>query len=253
MKNMKLLERKLNLRSRFTVILAKPENPENIGMVARHMKNTGFRQLRIVGVSRLGQKAFKTAVHAQEILNSVKTFGNLEEATADLGLVFAATAKRRKNFSLMSLDEAVERMLRFAGSTKIGLLFGNERTGLLSEELKSSNFRFIIPQAIRQPSYNLASAVLLTLFHIFVGASHFLPKREGERPLSLAEQKECIEMILLKLKKTRFVHETNEEHIGEMVYDIFGRLGMTDKDRRFLLALFSKGTKRNEEMKGDGK
>jgi tRNA/rRNA methyltransferase len=241
---MKLLERKFNLKSKFIVILAKPENPENIGMVARHMKNTGFRHLRLVGVSDLGQNAFKTAVHAQEILNSAEIFSTLEEATKDLELVFAATAKRRKNFSLMSLDEAMERMLSFPDSTQIGLLFGNERTGLFSEDLKSSNFRFVIPQAARQPSYNLASAVLLTLFHIFNRASHIPPKAEQDSPLSLQEQGRCIEMILFKLKERGFVHKTNEGHITEMVYDIFGRLGMTDKDRRLLLAIFSKGTKK---------
>lgn len=250
MGNMKLSESRFDLKSKFSVILARPENPENIGMVARHMKNTGFRQLRMVGVSSITQNAFKTAVHSREILNSAKIFDKLEEATADLELVFAATAKRRKNFTFISLEEAVDRMLQFPASTKIGLLFGNERTGLLSEELKSSNFRFIIPQATRQPSYNLASAVLLTLFHLFIGTSHIPSRPEQQRPLPRAEQKECIEMILLKLKEREFVHDTNEGHVTEMFYDIFGRLGMTGKDRRLLLALFSKGTERKEQIKG---
>jgi TrmH family RNA methyltransferase len=238
---MRFSSRHLGLQSKFTVILSKPEHPENIGMVARHMKNTGFLQLRIVGVSSRAPEAVKTAVHSREILSSAKIFENLERATADLGIVFAATSKKRKNFSMMSLEEAVERMFCFPESTRIGLLFGNERTGLLSEDLRSSNFRFFIPQASRQPSYNLASAVLITLFHIYVRASKIQSIPERDSPLSLKEQKDCIEMILHKLKETGFVHQTNEEHISEMVFDLFGRLHMTDKDRRLLLAIFSKG------------
>lgn len=241
MGNMRLSGKKLDLKSKFTVILANPEHPENIGMVARHMKNTGFRQLRMIGVPHPGHKAFVTAVHAQEILNSAKIFDNLEEATADLEIVVAATSKRRKNFFLIPLEEAVERMFRFPDSTKIGLLFGNERTGLRSEELKGSNFRYIIPQAVRQPSYNLASAVLLTLFSIFVRTQPIPKEIELDSPLSLKEQQECIEMILRRLEERGFIHRTNKEHITAMVHDIFGRLGMTDKDRRLLLALFSKG------------
>ena len=241
MGNMKVSERRLDLKSKFTVILARPENPENIGMVARHMKNTGFRRLRIVGASPLDQKAFKTAVHSREILNSVEIFDKLEDAASDLEVVFAATSKKRKNFFTLSLEEALERMLHFPVSTKIGLLFGNERTGLLSEELENSNFRFMIPQAVRQPSYNLASAVLLTLFHIFVRTSHIPTMPEQQRPLPKAEQKECIGMILLKLKERGFIHQTNKKHVAEMIHDILGRIGMTEKDRRLLLALFSKG------------
>jgi TrmH family RNA methyltransferase len=239
--------KKLYPGSKFTVILARPEREENVGMAARHMKNTGFRQLRMVGVSRPGRRAFVTAVHAEEILNSAEIFPNLDEATADLEIVFAATSKKRKNFSFMSLDEAVEKMLCYPDSARIGLLFGNERTGLLSEELKSSNFRFTIPQATRQPPYNLASAVLLTLFHIFIKMPPILAGPHQNCPLSLKEQKECIEMIVLKLKEKGFIHKTNEQHITEMAYDIFGRLGMTDKDRRLLLALFSKGANQRKE------
>ncbi len=241
MGKMELSERKIDFKSRFVVILARPEHPENIGMAARHMKNTGFRQLRITGIPVLSPQAFVTAVHAREILNSAEIFPKLEEATADLKMVFAATSKKRKNFSMISLEEAVERMLQFPDSIKIGLLFGNERTGLVSDELKSSNFRFKIPQATRQPSYNLASAVLLTLFHIFIKIPRFSAGPKMDSPLSLKEQKECIETILLRLKEREFIHKTNEKHITELIYDIFGRLGLTDRDSRLLLAIFSKG------------
>jgi tRNA/rRNA methyltransferase len=164
----------------------------------------------------------------------------VSEATADLDIIFASTSKERKNFPSVSLKEAVEEMFQFAASAKVGLLFGNERTGLTSEELRSSNFRFMIPQAARQPSYNLASAVLLTLFHIFAYDNSKEVDTAKEKPLSRIEQEEFIRLILRKLEQKNFIHSTNKRHMTEMIYDLFGRFVMTSKDRKLLLALFSK-------------
>jgi len=233
----------LDLKSRFTVVLVRPEHPENVGLVARNMKNTGFSHLRLVMMDGLDKRIYKTAIHSQDILRSAQIFNRLEEATADLGVVFAATAKRRKNFTVLSLQDAMERMYHYPESTRIGLLFGCERTGLTSEELKHSNIRFVLPQATKQPSYNLASAVLLTLYAI---STHAPLKRltiEQEQPLPRKKQEECIEIILNKLEDRGFIHKTNKQHVTEMIYDVFGRIAMTERDRRFLLALFSKGMK----------
>ena len=224
------------------VVLANPENPENIGLVARSMKNTGFRGLRLVGVSGLDEKSFVTAVHSREILDAAQLFSSLDQAVADCQVVFASTAKARKNFPLLSLEEAVEKMSSFLPEAKIGLLFGNERTGLTSEELRHSNFRFLIPQATAQPSYNLASAVLLTLFRLFLAENPIREISSGEKPLSRHDQEECIRRILFILKEKGFIHPGNKKHVQEMIFDLFGRLILTEKDRSLLLAIFSKGT-----------
>jgi tRNA/rRNA methyltransferase len=235
-------EIRLELHDRFVVILVRPESLENIGLAARAMKNTGFRHLRVVGRRKLEVACPRTAVHAGEIVRQAQFFSDLGAGVADLQVVFASTAKTRKNFSVLPLDEAVTRMLSLHPPAKIGLLFGNERTGLTSEELRCSNFRFTIPQASRQPSYNLAAAVLLTLFELF------RRRPEGQAMsafaasdlfLSRREQEECIRLILAKLEARNFIHPTNRRHATEMIYDLFGRLNMTEEDRRLLLALFS--------------
>lgn len=225
---------------KFAVVLVRPKNPENIGLVARNMKNTGFEKLRLVGVTGVDKKSYVTAVHARDILQRATFYSDVSKATTDLDIIFASTSKTRKNFPSLSLKDAVKEMFQFPASIKIGLLFGSERTGLTSEELRSSNFRFMIPQATRQPSYNLASAVLLTLFHIFAYDNFKEVETKREKPLSRKEQEECIRLILRKLEKSNFIHSTNKRHMTEMIYDLFGRFALTSKDRRLLLALFSK-------------
>jgi len=228
-----------DLKKKFAVILVRPEHAENIGLVARCMKNTGFKELRLVEVQGIEKKSRQTAVHSEEILDRARLYADLKQATSGLDLIFAATARQRKNFPSISLKEALRKMFAFSPATKIGLLFGNERTGLTSAELRSSNFRFTIPQAERQPSYNLASAVLLTLFHIYAYDSRKNEARK-EKPISRKEQEECIGLILDKLERRKFIHDTNRLHMTEMVHDLFGRFALTEKDRKLLLAIFSK-------------
>lgn len=231
----------MEFAKRFTVVLSRPENPENIGLVARNMKNTGFTNLRIVGIEAITPKAYSVAVHAKEILDRTRFFNTICQATADLNIVFAATSKRRKNVILLPLKGAISRMIRFPPDVKIGLLFGCERTGLSSEELKSANFAYVIPQASRQPSYNLSSAVLVTLFSLFPHTMARKHESPAHQPLPRKEQEECIRRILERLEKKKFIHRTNKLHMTERICDLFGRLQMSERDRELLLALFSKG------------
>ncbi len=105
----------------------------------------------------------KTAVHAGDILAGALLFPTLEEATDDLHFVAASTAKRRKIETIVDWDEAADGSAacrREPGGSPV-----RKRTdGLDRRELRRANLIFTIPQAARQPSYNLAAAVLLTLF-----------------------------------------------------------------------------------------
>ncbi len=228
-------------KERIFVILSRPSAPENIGLVARGMKNTGFDHLRLVLEYPLNKDAFKTAVHSEELLERAGVYSSLKEATQDMNVVFAAASRHRKNFPSLTFHDAVEKIMSFSEKANIGLVFGRERTGLVTKEMRCSNFRYFLPQATKQPSYNLASAVLLTLFQLFIRESSREDTRELSYPVSRKEQEECIQSILRILTDKKFVHSGNRDHIIDRMYDLFGRLEMTQKDRSLLLAVFSKG------------
>jgi len=224
-----------------TTVLVRPEHPENIGLVARAMKCTGFSKLRLVlEENRFLDKAGKTAVHSMDILQKALIFGDIADSVKDFQVVFASTSKPRKNFSVISLEDAVKRILSYSSSVKIGLLFGNERTGLTGDELKHSNFRFTIPQASQQPSYNLSFAVLLTLFALFECREKKVPSVRKDVFLSSEDQSKIILGILKKIEEKGFIHDKNRDHMTERVFELFRRMNMTEKDRKLLLALFSK-------------
>ena len=79
-----------------TIILVRPQLPENIGMTARAMDNFGLSRLYLVNPRDEwpNKKAEKSAKHAEGIIKSVQIFSNLEEATSQFNLVIATTNRQ---------------------------------------------------------------------------------------------------------------------------------------------------------------
>src|SRR5918996_5067300 len=76
------------------LVMVRPRGSGNIGSVARVMKNVGAGELAIVGKARTQSFwARAMAVHAREILASVKRSATLREAVADCGLIVGTTCR----------------------------------------------------------------------------------------------------------------------------------------------------------------
>ena len=233
---------------RFAVILVRPDSPENIGLAARGMANTGFADLRLVGLDRIEAPAYRTAVHADSILDRARFFATLPEALQGLHVVVASTARIRRDFPLVGPAEAARRLAEYPSETRIGLVFGNERTGLTAEEIGLSNLRFHIPQAARQPSYNLGVAVTLTLYEI-AGRGEPAPVPRRDLPLTWAEQEESGRSFGEMLDGLGFMRDTNRDFITERVRDILRRMVLTGKDRDIILAMFRRGLLGRRDVK----
>jgi TrmH family RNA methyltransferase len=234
--------------SRFAVVLVRPDSSENIGLAARGMANTGFSDLRIVGLDKLEPPAWRTAVHAESIIEGARFFSSLADAVADLHVVLGSTARVRHDFPLVTLADGVRRLEEYPLETRIGLVFGNERTGLTQEEIGLANTRFHIPQAARQPSYNLGVAVTLTL-HAIAFENAPPPAILKGLPLTHAEQAEAGRRFREMLDSLGFMHDTNRAFITEKVQDIFFRMALTAKDRDIILAMFRKALEGPREMR----
>jgi tRNA/rRNA methyltransferase len=243
---------------RFAVILVRPGLAENVGLAARGMANTGFSDLRIVGDPGIAAEARRTAVHASFVLDRARFFRSLPEALADLNLVLGSTARIKRGYPVVGLREALSVANGSAPGTKVGLVFGNERTGQTAEELGLTNCRFHIPQARRQPSYNLGVAVTLVLFTLAcpVAPASF---ESGEPPLTHAEQLKAAADLKVMLDRLGFMRRTNREFITARVQDIFLRTALSAKDRDIILAMFrrallgrrDRGTAERKEQSDD--
>jgi tRNA/rRNA methyltransferase len=150
------------------IILDRPQMAENIGAVARVMGNFGLSELRLVA-PRDGwpqEKAWAMASGAQWPLDGAKVYATVEEATADLQVVYATTARNREvNLPVITPREcAADGMEKARQGLKTGLLFGAERTGLETHDLIHAHYIVTIPVDPRFWSLNLAQAVNIVAY-----------------------------------------------------------------------------------------
>src|SRR6202051_5165606 len=121
------------------IILVEPQLGENIGMAARAMGNFGLMRLRLVH-TREGWPtgpASPAACGADHILDQVELFDTVEQAVADMTLLFATTARAHDQAKPVVAPEAAAREMASAitGGAAVGILFGRERYGLQNEEV----------------------------------------------------------------------------------------------------------------------
>jgi tRNA/rRNA methyltransferase len=170
------------------IILVEPQLGENIGMAARAMGNFALTRLRIVnprdGWPSISAK--RAAAGADHILEHVELFGTVDEAVADLDLVFATTARAHDQAKPVVAPDAAAREIvgHIAGGGKVGVLFGRERWGLMNDEVARANRIVTFPVNPGFASLNLAQAVLLMGYECFKLAS------EGALPFAMPERSE---------------------------------------------------------------
>ncbi|MBI5939733.1 MAG: RNA methyltransferase [Caulobacterales bacterium] len=157
------------------VILNEPQLAENIGAVARVMANFGLSELRLVR-PRDGwpqDRAWASASGADWPLDNAKVFDRLEEAVADLRLVYATTARSRgTQLPVLTPREAAAELHAADGQGQAtGLLFGGERAGLETDDIALCHGIVTIPVDERFRSLNLAQAVALNAYEWRLGVA----------------------------------------------------------------------------------
>ena len=94
-------------------ILVRPQLGENIGAVARAIKNFNIKYLRIVNprCSWPNQKAVATSVGAKDVLKSTKIYDSVEKSIADLDIIFASSSRIRKvNKKIISVSNIKKKL-----------------------------------------------------------------------------------------------------------------------------------------------
>jgi tRNA/rRNA methyltransferase len=150
------------------IVLVEPQLGENIGMVARAMANFGLTELRLVN-PRDGwpnDSARATASRADHVIDGAVVHPTLAEAIADLGFVYATTARERGGFKpVRGPGEAAQTLrVRSNAGQRTGILFGRERIGLENEEISRADEIVTFPVDPGFSSLNIAQAVLLMAY-----------------------------------------------------------------------------------------
>jgi len=149
------------------IILVKPQLAENIGMVARAMKNCTLEELRIVSPEQSPTDliALRASSGSEEILTNAKIYSTTKDAIKDLEIVYAATARPRHQVKQIMTAEYMAQ--NFPHNQKTGLMFGCERTGLENADISLSNAIIEVPLNPEHSSLNLAQAVLILSYEYY--------------------------------------------------------------------------------------
>jgi TrmH family RNA methyltransferase len=152
-----------------TVVLCRPRNPQNLGAAARALRCAGISRWAIVDPRTHDfDAARRVAVHAEELLDKPVLCGDLGEALSGCALTIGTTARPRPDRPLLTPRDAAARLV--AASGQVGIVFGDERSGLTAEEVERVDLLSTIPSDASQPSWNLAQAVAIYAWEIRAAA-----------------------------------------------------------------------------------
>ena len=232
-------------------ILVRPQLGENIGLVARAIKNFNFSKLRIVN-PRGGwpnQKAIATSVGAKNILNTSKNYNSLDKSVSDLDKVFAATSRIRKvNKKIISIFDLNKKI---NNKEKIGIIFGPEASGLSNDELNCADYLVKIPTNKKFSSLNLSHSVILFCYQLFVSFSKkkFQYKSNYKSlKASKSEVNKFLKFVIQLLDKEGFLQPDHKrQSMVRNIENIFYRTNLSDQEIRILLGIFSTLNKFNKK------
>jgi TrmH family RNA methyltransferase len=175
------------------VVLNEPQNLVNIAGVVRAMKNMGLWKLRLVRPAEFDSWRIGGIAHrSEDVLDEVEIFGSLQEALADVIYVVGTTARARtaqRNY--VRPREVAPKIVDHAREGVVALLFGREDRGLGNDALDLCHAAAIIPTNPDYSSINLAQAVLLLSYEVFLAAAgEEGPLPRGKRSTRLATLEE---------------------------------------------------------------
>ena len=224
-------------------ILVRPQIGENIGSVARAIKNFNIKYLRIVNprCNWPNQKALATSVGAKDILKSAKIYDSVEKSIGDLDIVFASSSRIRKvNKKIISVSNLKTKIKK---GKKIGILFGPEASGLSNDEINCADFLVKIPSNKKFSSLNLSHSAIIFCFELF---KHFSGKKydykTGYKSLvaTKSQVNKFLNFIIQGLDKKGFLQPDHKrQSMIRNINNIFQRLNLSEQEIRILLGIFS--------------
>lgn len=221
------------------IVLVEPLYGGNVGSVCRAMSNMDISDLALVAPRDLDMdEARKMAVHAGDILGGRREFSSLSDAVEDCGIVIGATARHglyRQHAK--TPRELAGKVLEVAEQGKVALVFGREDNGLTNEELTICTQIIQIPSSERYQSLNLAQAVMICCYEIFVAAARYEPPQEKSGEAPSVQRERMFEIWRATLLQIGFMEEDKADHMMFGLRRILSRGSLSVDDVNILMGI----------------
>lgn len=197
-----ILVNNLDALKNIRIVLSRTTHPGNIGAAARAMKTMGLESLWLVAPRYFPHAdADARAAHATDVLAAARVCATLGEALAGVTYAVACSARPR-DLSLEAADarQAAGRVLSIAQAHPVAVVFGNEASGLTTDEVGHCQLIVHVPANPQYPSLNLAAAVQVLAYELRMGALNgaSAPALDRGEPARL----EDVERFYAHLEKT---------------------------------------------------
>ena len=218
------------------VVLVRPARPQNVAAACRAMKNMGLGTLRLVapppGLAE--SEARSLAYGAWDVLDAAVAHETLRDAVAASTFVVGTSGRPfAEAWTPRHLAAVAEE--RAAGGP-VSLVFGPEATGLTNEELALCHARVHIPTSPAHSSLNLAQAVLILGYEIFL-ATTSAPKSLTSTHATAGEIEAALDDLRAGLLGIGYLNPANPEAVLAELRALLVRAGATPREVALLRGL----------------
>jgi TrmH family RNA methyltransferase len=216
--------------SRIRIVLCRPSHPGNIGAAARAMKTMGLADLRLVAPERFpAPEAQWMATHAADVLSNSRTHENLASAISDCVAAFALSARSREwSTQVLDVRAAAARAVELDGN--VAFVFGNEQAGLTNEEMLACQYLVHIPANPEFTSLNLAQAVQVVAYELFMVSSSSAFQMRAERPATVADLEGLYEHLERAAVESEFYDPASGSKLPTRLRRLFSRVPALERE-----------------------
>ncbi len=213
-------------------VLNRPRSLDNVGAVARVVKNFGLGRLILVDpLSYNFERAGKLAVGAEDVVESLGMEKELSAALSSSVLAVGTSSRVVKKRRSRTPDEAAALILATLGP--VAVVFGDEKRGLSDEDLSACQAICCIPASDAQPSLNLAQAAAVMAYALMAATRSHGPAATlgpAEARATLAEQAELDALLRQVLLDADFLNPQNPQAILAELRQPLERAGLSRRE-----------------------
>jgi tRNA/rRNA methyltransferase len=249
---------------RIIVVLWETQDLVNIAGTVRAMKNFGLRRLRLVSPAEWDPWRIEGIAHdTADIVAGAQLYDSLHEAIADCSYTVALTAReRRAKREVARPRGTAEELLSRAAEESAGpvaIVFGREDQGLPNWALDLCHLTVTIPTNPEHSSLNLAQAVLVVAYELWMAAEGreqpFKPPRRSAPPANTHILESLFEEAEKALWAVDFFKSRQTESVMRTLRALVHRADPDQREAGFLRAMaieVRKYVSRELPSEGDG-
>lgn len=224
------------------IVLVDTAHPGNIGAVARAMKNMGLAELHLVRPKFFpNSEATARASGAQDVLETARVHETFEAAIGECGLVVGTSARQRHlPWQLVEPRECAQQVVQTAQTGHAAIVFGSERYGLSNTELNQCNLMVTIPTNPDYSSLNIAMAVQVLAYELWLLRKGPVEPVAREVPLATIEELQRLYVHIEQvLEEIDFRDRTGNGQLMARIRRLFNRAQVDQNEMNILRGILT--------------